>query len=306
MPTESDVHAVPEPLRNSLRACAAGTNPPNVTLMQIFTAAEDADAAAGALAAAISDCERHADHEGAARLKRATELWAAVPDAFAAVTEVLAIEQQTAMDHASCDLARIAALFDRVAGRRPETSVALYSLGNRELLAAATREIVARMRAWEQLGPDRVLLDLGCGIGRCMQLLASDVGFVVGIDISQQMLELARRRCAHISNATLVRTSGQGLPAFADSRFDMVYAVDSFPYLHAVGPELVAAHVADAHRVLKPGGTLLILNFSYGGDGDLDREEIAALARRHGFTLRRNGTREFQWWDGVTFELMRM
>lgn len=305
MPNAPDPQLTCEPLRHALQRCAAGEIPANVGLMQIFMAAADGDEAARALRAAIAERERHADHESAVRLKRAVELWASVPDAFAAVVDVLAIERQAANAHARGDASRVAAMFDRVASRSPEASVALYSLGSRDLLDAATREIVARMRDWGCLGPERTLLDLGCGIGRCMEALAVDVAFVVGVDISAEMLKLARSRCAHIANAVFVRSSGRGLSAFADASLDMIYAVDSFPYLEAVDPDLVDFHVADAHRVLKPGGTLLILNFSYRGDAGRDCAEIASLASRHGFVVRRNGTQDFELWDGVTFELMR-
>jgi len=53
-----------------------------------------------------------------------------------------------------------------------EASVALYSLGNPELLAAATREVVERMNEWAVLAPMRDALDVGRGIGRMESALA--------------------------------------------------------------------------------------------------------------------------------------
>jgi len=57
--------------------------------------------------------------------------------------------------------------------------------------------------------------------------------------------------------------------------------------------------------VLKPGGSLLILNFSYRGDPELDRADVAHLAAANQFEICRNGTREFALWDGLAFLLRR-
>src|SRR5205085_11138264 len=104
-------------------------------------------------------------------------------------------------------------------------SVALYSLGSPKLLDAATEEIVACMRAWSLLGPDRVVLEIGCGIGRLLERLANDARLVIGVDISRGMLAAAQDRCAGLPNVALVQGSGRDLAAFSGSGFDLVYAV---------------------------------------------------------------------------------
>ena len=100
-----------------------------------------------------------------------------------------------------------------------------------------------------------------------------------------------------------LRTSGRDLGAFPDSIFDLVCAVDSFPYLFIAG--LADLHVHEAARVLKPGGNLIVLNYSYRGDEDADRADILRLARDLGLTVRRNGTRDFELWDGISFLLQK-
>jgi SAM-dependent methyltransferase len=117
------------------------------------------------------------------------------------------------------DLAHWAGVFDRAVRVSPEGSVALYSLGDAALLRAATDEVVARLREWGLLGPHRAMLDLGCGIGRFVSALAPQMRFVVGADISHEMLRVARRRCAQCPNAALVRVGGGDLSMFADGRF---------------------------------------------------------------------------------------
>ncbi|MEW2618653.1 class I SAM-dependent methyltransferase [Streptomyces sp. NPDC048106] len=94
------------------------------------------------------------------------------------------------------------------------------------------------------------MLDLGCGDGLLLELLARDGGRrLAGVDLSPESLALARRRPA-LSGVRLHTGRAQELP-FADGSFD---ACVSHLALMLMGDvERVAAEVA---RVLVPGGVL--------------------------------------------------
>lgn len=297
--------ASPAPLRLPLLRCARGELPPHVALMQIAMAARGA----AEVDHVLTDMQRRltrCDAAMAARMRRARDLWRGMPDAFATVTEILrAVDHAGASVTAEQAVARCAAAFDRAAAVSPEASVALYSLGNPDLLDAVTDEIVEQMEGWGLVGPERRLLDLGCGIGRFVRRLAPRARFVVGVDISQRMVEEARRRCGPIRNAAILRSAGCDLAAFADGSFDLVYAIDSFPYLVQFGDALAQRHVEEAARVLTSGGWLLILNYSYRGDAQADRDDVGRFAQESGFAVRRDGARDFSLWDGQTFLLQR-
>jgi SAM-dependent methyltransferase len=193
--------------------------------------------------------------------------------------------------------------FDRAVAVAPEASVALYSLGSADILDRATTEIVTRLAQWGLLRSDATVLDIGCGIGRIERILAPLVGTITAIDVSLGMIEEARRRCRDLANVTFAQCGGRDLADFDDRSFDLVLAVDSFPYLFAAGPEIAAQNLRDAARVLRPGGALVILNFSYRGDEEADRRDIERLAGINGLEIRRAGTRDFTLWDGLTFLL---
>ena len=148
-------------------------------------------------------------------------------------------------------------------------------------------------------------LDIGCGIGRMETALAHKLGEIHGIDVSEEMLAVARRRCAGIANVHLAPCSGHDLRMFDESSFDLILAIDSFPYLVQSGMPLVEAHFAEMSRVLRPRGDLIILNFSYRDDPTFDTRDVARLARAHGLDVIANGASPFALWNGTAFRMRK-
>lgn len=193
--------------------------------------------------------------------------------------------------------------YDRAVTAAPEAAVALYSLGDPVILKRATSELAVLLAEWGVLGEGCEALDIGCGIGRMERAISGRLQHIIGIDLSPAMIAEARRRSAAIANAAFSVCDGRGLSLFANHRFDLILAVDSFPCMVAVGSEIAARHIADAAGLLRPGGSLAIFNYSYRGDLDADRAEVAALAAATGLELLRNGTRDLTLWDGTSFLL---
>src|SRR5262249_56143904 len=117
-------------------------------------------------------------------------------------------------------------------------------------------------------------LDRGWGMGRLEGGVGRRLGMISGIDVSRGMIDGARRRCAGLANVAFAVCDGTGLAAFAGRQFDLIFAVDAFPYLVAADPAIAERHIADAARLLAPGGALVILNYSYRGDLDTDRHAV--------------------------------
>ena len=192
-------------------------------------------------------------------------------------------------------------LFDWSVQQSEEASVALYSLGNPDLLEQATAEIVAQLRIWGAITKDTKVLDIGCGIGRLLIALAPEVRSATGIDVSAEMVKSARRRCAGYSNIDVIKGDGRSLTGIANESIDLAIAVDSFPYLKQSGDALVKTLFAESARVLKPGGQLIILNYSYSEDDESDTREMRELASANDLELLEAGTRPFKLWDGLAF-----
>ena len=198
-------------------------------------------------------------------------------------------------------LVGIAAQFDSAVLASPEASVASYSLGDPSLLQAATAEIIGWLRAEALFAPGMDVLDLGCGFGRVAAALAPAAGSVLGLDISPRMIEEARRRCGGLPKLRFAVTPGADLAALPDSAFDLVLAVDSFPYLFQAGSCVAMSHIADSARVLRPGGSLVILNLAYGTDAQHWCQMTDMWAAEYDLAVILSGIRPFVLWDGAAF-----
>ena len=200
-------------------------------------------------------------------------------------------------------LAATAALFDRLAAEEPEAAVAFYSLGDPALLDAATAELLAVIRAWVPVaGAD--VLDLGCGIGRVAIPLAREAGSVVGLDLSAAMVAQAQARAGSLANARFA-VGGRDLAGIVDASLDLVLAIDSFPYVVRAGAAVLDGLVAEIARVLRPGGRLVVFNWSYRGDAAADRVEAERVGGGHGLALERAGETPFVIWDATGYQLVR-
>lgn len=213
--------------------------------------------------------------------------------------DVLAV-REAVVHGASATPRDVGRMFDAAVLACPEAAVAAVSLGDPALLARATGEIVMWLCAHGLVVPGARVLDLGCGIGRVAAALAPVVGEVLGVDVSAEMVAEARRR-VRAGNVRFEASDGMDLPPLAGP-VDLVLAVDSFPYLVQAG--VAERHVAEASQALRPGGALVVLNWSYCGLAAV-RCEVACWAARYGFTLRQDGAPAFALWDGAAFVLKK-
>ena len=277
--------------------CLAGGISPEVAVARLLLGGATTEGIEGALQAQRSDSPRWA------AMAQLVEGRRAALDALAAEVQATGSQHDASGATPADGVARIAAFFDHAVRHSPEASVALYSLGDPAILAAATAEIVGWLEGQGVLRPGMDVLDLGCGIGRVAAVLAPRCRSVLGLDVSAGMVAEARRRCAGLGNVRFEQTDGQGLDALSAGAFDLVLAIDSFPYIVQAGT--AERYVAGAARVLRPGGALAVLNLSYRDDMAQDRADAAAWAAAHGFTLTVAGTAPFAVWDGTAFVLRR-
>ena len=162
-------------------------------------------------------------------------------------------------------LARIDSVL-REMGHDPETVTPEILSGAEHLHAGGlttTKDQAEKLK----LGPDTRVLDIGCGIGGPARYLAHTYGCLVGgIDLTPELIETGEvltRRTGLEGKVTLGIGDALALE-FPDQSFDVVWCQNV-----TMNIADKAGFLAEAYRVLKPGGTFTSTEFSLGPGGDV-------------------------------------
>ena len=161
---------------------------------------------------------------------------------------------------------------------------------------------------------DAAVLDIGCGGGATLRRLAALAprGAVTGIDYSEVSVACStefNRADIESGRMKVLQASVESLP-FADAAFDIITTVESFYFW----PDH-AANLREVLRVLKPGGTFLLIAEIHenGALPESDRENVRTynlfnptreqflhLFRQAGFTQVSTHTKPGEQWIAVT------
>ncbi len=139
------------------------------------------------------------------------------------------------------------------------------------------REIV-KLTVTEPLGS---LLDVGCGRGKLIKLLASRANRIVGVDIDADIRQLARAELllAGIPNCSLRQGDMYRLP-FADAEFDTVILDEVL-----VDAERPVDVLGEARRQLKPAGRLFVVQSISAASAGRIQKSIAAWSATAGLRI---------------------
>jgi ubiquinone/menaquinone biosynthesis C-methylase UbiE len=161
-------------------------------------------------------------------------------------------------------------------------------------LHVADAAVESAIRAALADKPIRSLLDLGTGTGRMLELFGPDIERGLGLDLSLDMLALARAR--------LDRAGLRHCSVRHGDIYDLALPRDSFDVviIHQVMHFLddSARAIAEAARVLRPGGRLLVVDFA-PHNFEFLREEHAH--RRLGFAAET----VTQWLEAAGLDVLR-
>lgn len=138
--------------------------------------------------------------------------------------------------------------FTRAARKYDGSHAGVYKMCRRDY-----PDILAEIRK----EPFERLLDIGCGTGPMITLLAGEFPdrHYVGIDLTPAMIEAARSK--HLPNAEFLVGDAEDLP-FAPGSFEVAICSESFH--HYPNPQ---AFFDSVYRVLKPGGRLILRDVTF-------------------------------------------
>lgn len=153
--------------------------------------------------------------------------------------------------------------------------------------------VLREIRSWKGLD----VLDLGAGSGRLSRVMASDARSLVCTDGSPHMLELLERKLAHaaVTRNWITKVADHRQLPFNDGSLDLVVAGWTIGYL--ANTDITDWHtnlsciLSEHHRVLRPDGTIIILEtMGTGTETPQPPESLIpyyeALVNEYGFSQR--------------------
>lgn len=138
------------------------------------------------------------------------------------------------------------------------------------------------------------VLEIGCGAGRVTRALANLFGEVHGVDVSGEMIGLAREALKDLPHAHVYQNNGMDLSVVPAADFD--FAFSTIVFQHIPSREVIENYVREVHRLLRPGA---LFKFQVQGDATIQTEiddtwlgaafsdeDAVAMAERCGFEPR--------------------
>ncbi len=95
-------------------------------------------------------------------------------------------------------------------------------------------------------------LEIGCGPGRLMRPMSRHFVEIDGVDVSDEMIAIAKQRLSDLPNAHPHHNDGASLSRFPDETFEFVYSYAVFQ--HIPSREVIIQYLRETHRVMKTGG----------------------------------------------------
>ncbi|MEI2577359.1 class I SAM-dependent methyltransferase [Scytonema sp. PRP1] len=113
------------------------------------------------------------------------------------------------------------------------------------------------LKTWADISPADTVLDVACGTGEFERLLLAEYSSqqIVGVDISEKMLAIAKLKCSAYPQVSFQTASASALP-FDNDSFDVIVSANSFHYF-----DDPLAALKEMRRVLKPDGKVIILDW---------------------------------------------
>lgn len=149
------------------------------------------------------------------------------------------------------------------------------------------------------------VLEIGCGAGRVTRALAKLFGEVHAVDVSGEMVRLAREALRDFPHAHVYQNNGADLAVVPGLDFD--FAFSSIVFQHIPSREVIENYVREVNRLLRPGA---LFKFQVQGDASMQTtaedtwlgvpfsdDDVVEMAKLCGFEPRyRHGAGEQYFW----------
>jgi SAM-dependent methyltransferase len=174
-------------------------------------------------------------------------------------------------------------------GRRDQDDAEFYATATEMVTSLETelrRVPLAERGEWRAL-------EIGCGPGRLMRPMSRHFLQIDGVDVSDEMIALAKQRLSDLPNAHPYHTDGASLTLFEVGTFEFVYSYAVFQ--HIPSREVILQYLRETHRVMKVGGLARLqfnglpqgagIAYDTWAGARFSSNEILEFARAHDFQV---------------------
>jgi SAM-dependent methyltransferase len=138
---------------------------------------------------------------------------------------------------------------NRIQYKDPNAEEIFWALGRDDLNGLLTSLDLS-------IEPGDDVVEIGCGVGRLTRVIAERARSVRALDVSAEMLAVARRENAHLDNVEWLQGDGISLTGIDSGSADLV--VSHVVFQHIPDPAVTLGYVREIGRVLRSGGRAAI------------------------------------------------
>jgi ubiquinone/menaquinone biosynthesis C-methylase UbiE len=141
-----------------------------------------------------------------------------------------------------------------------------------------------------KLSKDKVILDVGCGTGKYIPVLAPESGKYIGLDVSLQQIHIAKTKVGHQKNVRFLCSSAEKI-RLADESVDLIFS--SWALSTILDEERRHTVLQELLRVLKKNGKVYLVENDLGGEFETIRDRYPDITRTKAYLdwLKLNGFR---------------
>lgn len=175
------------------------------------------------------------------------------------VRRVLGAARRAVRPHRPLPRSEYKAVWNGYAATEESAKLVVAGYTDEEELRRTADYTVATLERCVGVRSSDVILEIGAGVGRVGAKLAPKCAEWIGSDVSPRMVAYIRSRLAEFPNVRAVEINGYDLSPITSSSIDLVYCTVVFMHLDEWDRY---NYIAEAMRVLRPGGRILVDNFN--------------------------------------------
>lgn len=127
---------------------------------------------------------------------------------------------------------------------------------------------------------NKAVLDLGCGTGKYMALLANAAKSYCGLDISPEQIAIAKKKVQGLKNVSFICSSAEKI-TLPDRSMDCIISCWAISTIN--GFDRKSSALKEAERVLRPNGCIYLIENDIGGEFEEIRGWYPNISRTKGY-----------------------